>query len=1079
MTQPGPGTGAFEIGTGVVEIVAGRRGLRQQVRVITQEAGAGQHIDVPVRAQMDSFVRDVNGRLHDLRGRFVSEGRESGRQYGNALAQSMSRSFRRSFRQFMGGLDFLPTPPAKFVAIAAAIAPLAMVVGGLASSLGLAATSAAALLPALIGLVAAGGLVMGVLKGITERTDYWSVRTTNALNLWKNDLKELRRIGGGAFLPGVEAFLLSARTLLPDVRLYTRMLGNELRWVAQEAGDFVSSALFRDRLRTVMGNNVTAVMHLSHAVGALGTVVMDVSAAASRLLPRLAEAIARGSAQLAIWVEAKMHSGELADYFDRAGDAMATWWSILTNTLVGLVNILRAANPAGEKMAATLEDITRQFADWTGSTEGQERLRRFFDFLYGVDYGHLLQVAMAVGAIGLAIKGLTLAQGAAGVITTLAGLGPVGLAIGAAAVAVVAMAGAMAYLYTTSEPVKAAVDGIWRSFTENLMPVFRQFGAFVMQNIVPAMRDGFIYYLSLVAELLVNTVFPALREAAEGVLPVLEQAWARITRAFFDNREELTSLINFLRELARFIWENVIPVLGYLAQTFVTQVGYGISIIINVIGVLVNVVKGVVDAFQFVYNLVTPILTALSTFIASIMSIIVQLWGVAWQWIYDLLVLRFGGIWGKVVEIGESIRASINIKLEAIKMLWNLAWSWIHDKTAGWGQKVLGIANALKDGFVAAFKAIPAGIVGAINAMINLVNSAIGQVNKILPKRMEIPKLGTIEVPKFASGGMIRGPGTGTSDSIPLMTSMGPIMGSDGEFMIKARSTRGLLQDFGPRFLDWLNNYDIRRGDSSAVALRPRGYALGGMITATQNWIKAQDPKPYVLGSNGPDAWDCSSLVGGVWAMLAGRDPYRRYFTTYTLPGAGGFKPGRGLFTIGLSREHVVGNFAGLPFEAANPSDGVIVGAGATSVNAMPAQYYLPEMGEGFLGDGDGGLFSDMVGRAIDKAAGAVRGQLPRPGGLADNIISGIFERTVSGLKEIEFDSGGVLYPGRTLVANRSGQRERVLSPAQTRAWESSGGVTYRFEPGAFTIDMSKIKSVEDLIQLVEDITRTARQHRS
>jgi hypothetical protein len=145
----------------------------------------------------------------------------------------------------------------------------------------------------------------------------------------------------------------------------------------------------------------------------------------------------------------------------------------------------------------------------------------------------------------------------------------------------------------------------------------------------------------------------------------------------------------------------------------------------------------------------------------------------------------------------------------------------------------------------------------------------------------------------------------------------------------------------------------------------------------------------------------------------------------------------------------------------------------------MPAQYHLPEMGEGFMGDSGGGFFSDMVAKAVDRAANAVRGRLPRPGGIADNIISGVFERTVSGLREIELDTGGVLLPGRTLVANRTGARERVLNPEQTRRWESAGDgrVVYRFERGAITLDVSKIKNLEDLLKMIEEVTRTARQY--
>ncbi len=64
-----------------------------------------------------------------------------------------------------------------------------------------------------------------------------------------------------------------------------------------------------------------------------------------------------------------------------------------------------------------------------------------------------------------------------------------------------------------------------------------------------------------------------------------------------------------------------------------------------------------------------------------------------------------------------------------------------------------------------------------------------------------------------AGGGMISGPGTGTSDDIPIWAS-------DGEFMVNARATaqnRGLLEA-------------INSGKRLPAA--PRGFAGGGLITA-------------------------------------------------------------------------------------------------------------------------------------------------------------------------------------------------------------------------------------------------------
>jgi hypothetical protein len=292
------------------------------------------------------------------------------------------------------------------------------------------------------------------------------------------------------------------------------------------------------------------------------------------------------------------------------------------------------------------------------------------------------------------------------------------------------------------------------------------------------------------------------------------------------------------------IFDIVSMVLGHIRDFFVT--------IWNAVSETVTTV------FSAIWEVISSVLSTIWGYISAVMSTIFEGWSIAWGWIKDTVSGVWDVIWGKIVDITEKVQGTISrwfdkvkgvfsTALSSIRHLWDSAWKWVHEKIVTWGDRIAGIGTSIKDRIVSAIRSIPSGIISAINGMIDLVNSAIRTVNKIIPDKMDIPELGHVKLPKFAGGGLIRGPGTGTSDSIPLMTSMGPIMGSNGEFMIRARSTRGLMEDFGPGFLDWLNAYDVKRGDPSALAISPRRYAEGGLITRTQDWIRAQDPKPKPL----------------------------------------------------------------------------------------------------------------------------------------------------------------------------------------------------------------------------------------
>lgn len=90
----------------------------------------------------------------------------------------------------------------------------------------------------------------------------------------------------------------------------------------------------------------------------------------------------------------------------------------------------------------------------------------------------------------------------------------------------------------------------------------------------------------------------------------------------------------------------------------------------------------------------------------------------------------------------------------------------------------------------------------------------IGFIAGALAQGAQIAQL--LSAAQYATGGRIRGPGTGTSDSVPLW-------GSAGEFMVRERSARepgayAFLEDFNQRGMAALDDW--------------RGYADGGLIAS-------------------------------------------------------------------------------------------------------------------------------------------------------------------------------------------------------------------------------------------------------
>lgn len=180
-----------------------------------------------------------------------------------------------------------------------------------------------------------------------------------------------------------------------------------------------------------------------------------------------------------------------------------------------------------------------------------------------------------------------------------------------------------------------------------------------------------------------------------------------------------------------------------------------------------------------------------------------------------------------------------------------------------------------------------------------------------------------------ATGGVIDGAGGPTEDNILIRASA-------REFMQPVSS----VDYYGLPFMEAIRHKQFPR------------FASGGQVPAAQSIVQAAGSDPYVWGAVGPNAYDCSGLAGEVYAHLLGLPDYHRYFDTSSDFAKLGFRPGLGTFTIGVNPgQHMVGNLAGLGFEASSPQSrpNIKVGSAAQDVNALAQQWYLPQFGTQFV----------------------------------------------------------------------------------------------------------------------------------
>jgi hypothetical protein len=251
---------------------------------------------------------------------------------------------------------------------------------------------------------------------------------------------------------------------------------------------------------------------------------------------------------------------------------------------------------------------------------------------------------------------------------------------------------------------------------------------------------------------------------------------------------------------------------------------------------------------------------------------------------------------------------------------------------------------------------------------------------------------------KFAEGGIVRGPGSGTSDSVPALLSA-------GEFVVSARQAQQHAH-----FLAALNS-----GQAEAVQAAggpnnrnpyPR-FQAGGPVDAGLNFARAQSGKPYVWGGVGPGGYDCSGFMSAIANVLLGRTPYSRIGTTASAPWAGWNPNLTSQFGVGFSHGtgstpsttgHMAGTLAGTNVESGSGHGPM---TGGIALGAMARQFgghmSLPQAGGAFVGGG-AGLVQQIVSwwsQVGDRATALFNGLLnfagmPANGSPIGTAITGI-----------------------------------------------------------------------------------------
>lgn len=673
-------------------------------------------------------------------------------------------------------------------------------------------------------------------------------------------------------------------------------------------------------------------------------------------------------------------------------------------------------------------------------------------------------LVVAVGAGVLVWKAWQLAIEAWGLVTKIAigiqtafnmvmNANPVMLVV----TAIAALAAGLVYAYTHCETFRKIVDSAWAWIKTAISTVW--------DWLKPNVIDPFVSALKVLGGWCSDLYSKYVKPAWDSIKSAIDATWSWIKTNIID---KAVAALKVLGGWFTDLWNKYVSP-AWTGIKSVIQIQW--TIVQGLFDLAIAALKVLGGWFSDLYSkYVKPAFDSIKNTLSSV-----------WAWIKTNVIdkeiesLQILGGW-----FSDLYAKYVKPAWDSIKSAISTVWTWLKDNVfTKFSDTISGLGGLFENATKAISKAwdkVKDAAKTPVQFVVNSVmipladawNAIIGKVDSGLKWN----------VTRMASGGPISGPGNGTSDDVPIMAS-------NGEWIIRAKAA----QQIGPAGMAAINQADRHgltvTGDIGTALIRR--YADGGLVSATQGWLRTLTNTPYVWGGVGPGGYDCSALVGEVWARLTGHPSYRRYFTTTSFlgaPSSWGFQPGTGTFTVGVNSHHMVGNLGGLGFEAPHTGANIRIGSSAQTTGAVGAQYYLTDYGAG-----GGGGFSPLefaksaVKGIVDKLTAGWWSALSGMGFFGNAGVS-IGKRLVSAI----FDQGGMLPTGTSITTNLSGRPEPVFSPSQ---WETlralvptqggaGAGVTYKFEPGAFSsgafsLDLSQMRDVADVVRTVTTLAATAR----
>lgn len=638
-------------------------GFRREVSRIADQGAAGQEVEVPVTADTAGVYRDLNGRLRDAKGRFVTEGRSLGEGLGDGISEGVGNrlaglgAILARVGSAIAGVTGVVARGGGFAVLAAGAASAAASMIQLAAAAAPAAGAIAALPGAILLVQAASATLRVALLGVGEAFEAAlsgdaaefeeslenlapaAQDTARALRALQPEFQALRESVQGAFFAGFDAALTSmASTLLGPVSDGMTQVATEANSLALGLAEVATSSASVDLIGSTFDGLAGIIAEISPGLQQLAEAFIGLAGVGVDAISGLGGGLGSIIERFASFISAAVESGQALSWIENAMTVFSQFGVIASGVGGILASIGQAAQATGGDILGTFGLLIQGVNDFLNTAAGQDFLLSLFEGLGAVGDA-LLPVLTALGtalAPLLPIVGQIATQLGPGLEALITGLGS-GLAeLGPS---LVPLASAIASVVTAMAPILGVVGQIIGALAGGLAPIVSSLGTAMasiftaVQPAIDALLPSFLIFIELLSQTLAP-ILPVIGDLIGSLLPpILELVGVLIDQfmpVFRDMAGQFTELLPLVAELVVALIEALLPVIQALLPPFIElQQAIGAA--------LIDALIAIIPFITFLVQALTPVITLLAEFAGLIIDVVVGAIQLLLGWIQDLL----------------------------------------------------------------------------------------------------------------------------------------------------------------------------------------------------------------------------------------------------------------------------------------------------------------------------------------------------------------------------------------------------------------------------------------------------------